>query len=131
MAPKWTMLADGRDKEHGVTAVVSGDERPQASPRAVVGLAWLLCGVSLTLCGLGLILEFLNGHLITDTSVVGIALLAITFPLVGAVVAARRPRNPLGWIFCVIGIAYGLTVTGEAYALYTLETAPGSLPGGA
>jgi hypothetical protein len=36
--------------------------------------------------------------------VVGIALLAITFPLVGAVVAARRPSNPLGWIFCAIGI---------------------------
>jgi hypothetical protein len=42
----------------------------------------------------------------------------------------RRPRNPLGWIFCAIGIAYGLTGTGEAYALYTLDTAPGALPGG-
>jgi hypothetical protein len=62
--------------------------------------------------------------------VVGIALLAITFPLVGAVVAARRPRNPLGWIFCAIGISYGLTITGEAYGVYTLRTAPGSLPGG-
>jgi len=72
------------------------------SPRATTVLAWLLCGASLTLGVLGLVLESLKGHPITDSMVVGIVLLAITFPLVGAVVAARRPRNPLGWIFCVI-----------------------------
>jgi hypothetical protein len=94
------------------------------------GLAWLLCGASLTLGVLGLVLESLNGHPITDSMLVGIVLLAITFPLVGAVVAARRPRNPLGWIFCVIGLSYGLTVTGEAYAVYALRTVPGALPGG-
>jgi hypothetical protein len=76
------------------------------------------------------ILESLNGPQIASSGVVGIALLAIIFPLVGVVVAARRPRNPLGWIFCLIGLFYGLTVTGEAYAIYALRTAPGSLPGG-
>jgi hypothetical protein len=100
-----------------VTAAVSGDDRPWMSPRAVAGLAWLLCGASLTLGLLGVVLESLNGHQITDSEVVGIALMAITFPLVGAVVAARRPHNPLGWIFCGIGLSYGLTVTGEAYAI--------------
>jgi hypothetical protein len=100
------------------------------SSRATTGIAWLLCGASLTLGVLGLVLESLNGHPITDSMLVAIALLAITFPLVGAVVAARRPRNPLGWIFCVIGLSYGLTVTGEAYAVYALLTAPGALPGG-
>jgi hypothetical protein len=113
-----------------VTAAVSGDDRPWMSPRAVAGLAWLLCGASLTLGLLGVVLESLNGHQITDSGVVGIALMAITFPLVGAVVAARRPHNPLGWIFCGIGLSYGLTVTGEAYAIYALRTAPGALPGG-
>jgi hypothetical protein len=29
-----------------------------------------------------------------------------------------------------IAISYGLTITGEAYAVYALRTAPGSLPGG-
>jgi len=120
----------GRDTERGMQAPVGGDKRSRASPRAVVGLAWLLCGASLALGVLGFVLESLNGQRITDSDVLGIVLLAITFPLVGAVVAARRPRNPLGWIFCAIGIAYGLTGTGEAYALYTLDTAPGALPGG-
>jgi hypothetical protein len=87
-----------------VRAAVSGDNRPWRSPRAAAGLAWLLCSASLILGVFGLVLESLNGHQITDTLVVGIALLAITFPLVGAVVAARRPSNPLGWIFCAIGI---------------------------
>ena len=113
-----------------MTAAASGDDHPWVSSRATAGLAWLLCGTSLTLAVLGLVLESLNGHRITDSQVVGIALLAITFPLVGAVVAARRPSNPLGWIFCVIGLSYGLTVTGEAYAVYALRTAPGALPGG-
>ena len=113
-----------------MTAAVSGDDRPWMSPRAVAGVAWLLCGASLSLGLLGLVLESLNSHQITDTGVVGIALLAFTFPLVGAVVAAQRPHNPLGWIFCVIGLTYGLTVTGEAYGIYALRTAPGSLPGG-
>jgi hypothetical protein len=99
------------------------------SSRATTGLAWLLCGASLTLGLLGLVLESLSGQPITDSLVVVIALLAITFPLVGAVVAARRPRNPLGWIFCVIGLSYGLTVTGEAYAVYAVRTAPDALPG--
>jgi hypothetical protein len=113
-----------------VTAPMSGDQRAQTPSWAVAGLACLLCGASLTLGVLGLVLTSLIGQRITDTLVVGIALLAITYPLVGAVVAARRPGNPLGWIFCVIGISYGLTITGEAYAVYTLRTAPGALPGG-
>jgi hypothetical protein len=123
------MGADGPDTEDGVTAPMSGDQRPRTPPW-VVGLAWLLCGASLTLGVLGLVLASLSGQRITDTLVVGIALLAITYPMVGAVVAIRRPRNPLGWVFCVIGISYGLTITGEAYAVYALRTAPGSLPGG-
>jgi hypothetical protein len=112
-----------------VAAPMSGDQRPRTPPW-VSALAWLLCGASLTLGVLGLALASFNGQRITDTLVVGIALLAITYPLVGAVVASRRPENPLGWIFCVIGISYGLTNTGEAYGVYALRTAPGALPGG-
>jgi hypothetical protein len=113
-----------------VTAVGGGDDHPWMPPRATTGLAWLLCAASLMLGVLGPVLESLNGRPITDSMLVAIALLAITFPLVGAVVAARRPRNPLGWIFCVIGLSYGLTATGEAYAVYALRTTPGALPGG-
>ena len=49
---------------------MSADQRPRTPPW-VAGLAWLLCGASLTLGILGLVLESLNGHRITDTLVVG------------------------------------------------------------
>jgi hypothetical protein len=69
----------GRDTERGMQAPVGGDKRSRASPRAVVGLAWLLCGASLALGVLGFVLESLNGQRITDSDVLGIVLLAITF----------------------------------------------------
>ena len=45
-----------------------------------------------------------------------------TFPSVGAVVAIRRPGNPIGWLLLVIGICLTLSVASTEYvgrALYT------------
>lgn len=58
-------------------------------------------------------------------SALGLALLS--FPAVGAVVASRRPSNPLGWLFCAFGVI--LALQGAASA-YTLQADPRSLPGG-
>jgi hypothetical protein len=48
---------------------------------------------------------------------------------VGAVVASRRPRHPVGWLL----LALGLSVTGsgvaDGYARYGLVAQPGALPG--
>jgi hypothetical protein len=102
------------------------------SRRAVVWLAWLLAGVSVLLGVAGAVFGALNGYspieLVREVAV-GV-ILAVTFPLVGALVASRRPGNPLGWIFCVIGLAQGLTTVGWEYGTYALRTRPGSLPGG-
>jgi hypothetical protein len=57
-------------------------------------------------------------------------LLAVTFPLVGALVASRRPGNPPGWTFCVVGLTQGLVTVGWEYGTYALRTAPGTVPGG-
>ena len=51
------------------------------------------------------------------------------FLAMGALIAAHRPGNPVGWIFTAIGL---LAVTGalaEEYAYYAYVTRPGSLPG--
>lgn len=46
-----------------------------------------------------------------------LALLA--FPLVGAVIAARQPRNPIGWILLAVGLSWELGVgLGARYAEY-------------
>jgi hypothetical protein len=55
--------------------------------------------------------------------------LFLAFPTVGALVASRQPRNPIGWIFCAQGVALALLALTDAYARYTFEN-PGLLPGG-
>src|SRR3989442_1389790 len=51
------------------------------------------------------------------------------FATVGALVASRHPRNPIGWLFSAI--AFGVVLAGfrETYVVYALFTSPGSLPG--
>ena len=53
----------------------------------------------------------------------------IAFATVGALVASRYPRNPIGWLFSAI--AFGVVLLGfrETFVVYTLFSAPGSLPG--
>jgi hypothetical protein len=53
----------------------------------------------------------------------------LAFTTIGALVASRRPENPIGWIFCAVSlIIFGLFA--QQYAWYALLTNPGSLPGG-
>src|SRR5215204_5483718 len=46
--------------------------------------------------------------------------LSITFPTVGALIIARLPTNPVGWIFCGVGLLYALRRFTMAYADYAL-----------
>ena len=57
------------------------------------------------------------------------AAVAVAFALLGAVVAAHRPDNPIGWLFLAIGLSGALGVVSNEYVNYTLVTAPGALPG--
>jgi hypothetical protein len=62
-------------------------------------------------------------------TIVLLALLALTFTTVGAVVASRRPENPIGWIFCAGGLILSVTVSAENYTEYALNASTGALPG--
>ena len=53
---------------------------------------------------------------------------ALVFGAVGAVVAGRRPSNPIGWIFCVIGLGAGVQALGTDYALWALVEQKGRPP---
>ena len=44
--------------------------------------------------------------------------LTIAFTVVGALVASRVPKNPIGWIFLSVGIFYTLTGFGVVYQIY-------------
>ena len=95
-------------------------------------LAWLLClgsvalgigaMVLLELSGTHLIRGILEGELLS-------AVAALTFPVVGALIASHRPGNATGWIFLAIGLSQGVVEFSYLYAQYAFVTSPGSLEG--
>ena len=92
---------------------------------------WLLC---VALISFALLFYFLASPTpATDTLPTLTALfrvLSLAFPTVGALVASRRPENPIGWIFCGVGLLYGVQAFASGYADYALLERTGSLPGG-
>ena len=53
----------------------------------------------------------------------------LAFPLVGALIASRRPENPIGWICLAVGTFWMLAIMSSSYAAYGLRVAsPGSIP---
>jgi signal transduction histidine kinase len=54
----------------------------------------------------------------------------VTPAAVGALIAARRPRNPIGWIVVLGGLSLAAVVGAQAYASVALDAYPGSFPGG-
>jgi hypothetical protein len=47
---------------------------------------------------------------------------------VGAVLASRRPRHPVGWLLLALGLSVTFTRVAEGYARYGLLARPGALP---
>jgi hypothetical protein len=45
------------------------------------------------------------------------------------IIAARQPRNPIGWLFCAIGLSAAIPMLAIPYAVYALRVNPGALPG--
>jgi signal transduction histidine kinase len=56
---------------------------------------------------------------------------AISAPAaVGALIATRRPRNPIGWILVLGALSLAAVLAAQPYGLVALDAHPGSLPGG-
>jgi hypothetical protein len=106
------------------------------SRRTASWLAWSSWLLYVALVVLGLVLYFLASHPTDSPAGLRFVMgtftamaLFLAFPTVGALVASRQPRNPIGWIFCAQGVALALLALSDAYARYTFEN-PGLLPGG-
>lgn len=91
-------------------------------------LAWSLWALSVALVALRLLLQYLND----PASFLGnlFKVLSLAFATVGALIASRRPANPVGWIFGAGALLLALSDFAEQYAVYALVTRPGALPGG-
>jgi hypothetical protein len=61
-------------------------------------------------------------------SVGGPVLGLVSATTVGAVLASRRPRHPVGWLLLILGLSLGASGVVAAYTAYGLVARPGALP---
>jgi hypothetical protein len=109
------------------------------SHRTAAWLAWSLWAVCAALIALALLLDFLTADvpLLAGERLLrlgpGLAVLtgvlSLAYPTVGALIASRLPANPIGWIFCGVGLLYGVRRFTGAYADHALLENI-ALPGG-
>ncbi len=109
-----------------------GGMSSHAHPRGAARLAWGLTLLGLILLG-ALILIAVADHtsmsrFVSDNSFV--VVFAVVFPVTGALVASRHPRNAVGWLMIGGPLFSTLQSATNAYAQHALVTAPGSWPGG-
>ena len=100
--------------------------------RTAARLAWSSCALTLALTALSLLLFDLNlshpGTHIYDYWLEN-TISSLSLAPVGALVASRRPGNPVGWLMCLTGLAYGFGHFGGQYAIYALSVQLNPLPG--
>jgi hypothetical protein len=96
--------------------------------RAAFWLVWSILALALLLIVLGCMLLLLNDRL--PSAWMGYTLAFLAFLIVGILIASRRPENPIGWMFCVIGLASAWDFFAQQYAIYALVAHPDALPGG-
>lgn len=100
------------------------------SPRAARRLAWSLWGVSMALVALTLVFLILGRATPPPSGSFGFRgfsmVFAVTFGTVGALIASRHPSNPIGWVFCAIGVIAGVQELAAQYAIYAILTNPGA-----
>src|SRR5215216_2498453 len=101
-------------------------------PRTATWLAWALWAIYLLLQMAVLVITFLARSysnpaetLPLFSAVLLFFPLSFAFPTVGALIVARQPRNPIGWLFLSIGFAALFGGFAEGYWRYTLFVRPG------
>jgi hypothetical protein len=121
----------GRESEN-----VTAGGRALRGPRPwAAGLAWALWGLAMA----GLAMIWWLDRLLRQLGRVDLAplgagvaapvLAAVSAATVGAVLASRRPRHPVGWLLLAIGLCLNASGVASAYADYGLLARPGALPG--
>ncbi|HTE18281.1 MAG TPA: hypothetical protein VK689_07855, partial [Armatimonadota bacterium] len=106
--------------------------------RAATWLAWSVWALCVALIALTGLLDHLAPHdprpewspaaLFFGEAVVFQALW-LPYPTVGAVIASRRPANPVGWLFCFAGLLFIVPRFATAYADYSVYESHDRLPG--
>jgi signal transduction histidine kinase len=104
--------------------------RPEVRGPTPALMAWSIWALVLGIA-LATPLLMLLFHSVLGASPVtaGIELLGVASASIGALVASRLPRNPVGWLFLAAGFLWTADQTAGVYAADAGVLAPGSLPG--
>jgi hypothetical protein len=81
-------------------------------------LAWSLCTASVALLIAGWVLTMAAGD-VTPAFDLVVTLALVSFPVVGAMVASRRPENAIGWLFCGAGLLFAVATVADGWAVST------------
>jgi hypothetical protein len=102
------------------------------STRTAAWLTWAVCALSLTLTALNFLLIALNVSLNTPAYAFwpDLTSIAVGYSVIGAIIASRLPKHPIGWICCAIGLIAAVDHFAGEYAVYALLALPHPLPGG-
>ena len=95
------------------------------SKQASTLLAWSLCGLTIVLILCAATLAVLNRYNFGDASFL---VAEASAAVVGGLISARQPRNPVGWLILGHALCFTLGEFGRQYAIYGVQTEPGSLP---
>ncbi|HEY1331601.1 MAG TPA: sensor histidine kinase [Actinomycetota bacterium] len=102
-------------------------------------MAWTVGGLSIALLVAGTAVMFLDRGAVLPSSIsqdhwdfsnVLNNLVNVAVPALGIVLASRRPRNPIGWLFLSAGLFLSVTTFTLAYSAHAMLADPGSLPAG-
>ena len=110
---------------------VTGAARMARRPGVLAWALWLLVVLGLAA---GFWLEVLlrrAGRSDPLDTAVAPTVAAVSAATVGAVLAARRPRHPVGWLLLACGLSLSAAGVAGGYAPYGLQVRPGALPGAA
>jgi hypothetical protein len=105
------------------------------SPRAASWLAWSLAGLSVAMFAVSVVLYVLTRSAQVPSSLgasrtvieLSTSVPVLAFPIVGALIASRRPHNPIGWICLADGFLWMFLSMIDYYGVYGLAR-PGTVP---
>ena len=100
-------------------------------------LAWSAFGLTFVIAVTATVIGFIDDGTrlpapdtgtVTWSGSLSFAVMIVAFAALGALVAARRPGNPIGWILCMSPLFLAFTELARNWYVHTLFADPGSLP---
>ncbi len=101
--------------------------RPQHRRTASTVFAWALW--TFAVASTPILVGLTHASKVPIIPVLAGTIFEISFATVGALIAARFPKNPIGWLFLAMGLAYSASAISNVWANYALVWHPGALPG--